>query len=67
MSQGINSVDEYFKMMKLVVIQTDVEEDMEDIMARFMNGLNHDITHIMELYIYVKFKEMMYIVIKVEK
>ena len=49
------------------MIRTNIEEDNKATMASFMNGFNHDITHIMELYIYVKFKEMMYIVIKVEK
>jgi len=60
LSQGIKSVDEYFKVMEFVVIQDDVEEDMEDIMTRFMNGLNHDITHIVQLHIYVKLKEMVH-------
>jgi hypothetical protein len=46
--------------MEFVVIQDDVEEDMEDIMTRFMNGLNHDITHIVQLHIYVKLKEMVH-------
>jgi hypothetical protein len=36
-------------------------------MARFKNGLNHDISNIMELYHYVELEEMVYIAMKVEK
>jgi hypothetical protein len=36
-------------------------------MARFMNSLNHDITHIEELHHYIELKEKVHIVIKVEK
>jgi len=50
LSQGTESVDDYFKEMKLVVIRANIEEDMEVTMARFMNCLDHDITHIMELH-----------------
>jgi hypothetical protein len=67
LSQGTKSVYEYLKEMKLNMIQTNVEEDEEATMARFMNGFNHDITHIMELHHYVVLEEMVYIAIKVEK
>jgi hypothetical protein len=53
--------------MELIVIQADVKEDMEDIMARFMNGLNCDIAHIVELHIYMELKEIVHMVMKVEK
>jgi hypothetical protein len=36
-------------------------------MARFMNALNHDITHIVELHHCVELKEMMHMIVKVEK
>jgi len=39
-------VDECFKEMKLTMIRANVEEGRKSIMARFMNDLNHDITHI---------------------
>lgn len=50
LSQGIKSVDEYFKEMKLAMIRANIEEDKEATIARFMNGLNYDIAHIIELY-----------------
>ena len=36
-------------------------------MARFMNGLNCDRAHIVELYYYIKLKKMVYMAVKVEK
>jgi hypothetical protein len=45
--QGLNqdskSVDEYFKEMEIAMIRTNVIEDRESTMARFINGLNRDI------------------------
>jgi hypothetical protein len=67
LSQGTKNVDEYFKKMKLVMIQSNIEEDMEATMARFINGLNHVISHIMELHHYVELEEMVHIDVKVEK
>jgi hypothetical protein len=49
------------------MIQVNIEEDREAIMARFMNDLNHDITHIVELYHYVELKEMMHMTMNVKK
>jgi len=50
LSQCTKSIDKYFKEMKLIMILVNVEEDREVIMAKFMNGLNHDISHIVELH-----------------
>ena len=36
-------------------------------MTRFMNGLNHNLAHIMDLHHYIELKEMVYMVVKVEK
>jgi len=66
LSQGTKSVDDYFKKMKLVMIQSNIKEDMEATMARFINGLNHVISHIMELHHYVELEEMVHIDVKVE-
>jgi hypothetical protein len=40
---------------------------MKATMTRFINGINHDITHIIELYHYVELEEMMHMAMKVEK
>ena len=49
------------------MIQANVEKDNEAIMARFTNDINHDITHIVELYHHVELEEMMYMAMKMEK
>ena len=36
-------------------------------MARFMNDLNHNIAHIVGLHHYIKLREMVYMVMKMEK
>jgi hypothetical protein len=53
--------------MKLFMIRANVEEDREAIMARFINGINHDIVHIMELHHYVELDEMVHMVVKMKK
>jgi hypothetical protein len=60
LSQGTKSVDEYFKKIELAMIQANVEKDRDVTMTRFMNDLNNDIAHIIELH-------MVYMTIKVEK
>jgi len=67
LSQGTKNVDECFKEMKIVMIRANVKEDKEAIMARFMNGLNHDITYIVELHHYVELEEMVHLAMKMEK
>jgi len=49
------------------MIRANVEEDKEVIIARFMNGLNHDIANIVELHYYMELKKMVCMVMKVEK
>jgi hypothetical protein len=67
LSQGINRVDEYFKEMELVMIWTNIEDDKEATIDGFMNGLNHDITHIVELHHDVELEEKVHMTVKVEK
>ena len=68
--QGLNqrskSVDEYYKEMEIVMIWANVEEDRETTMARFLNGLNDDITNIVELQHYVEMEDLLHMTIKVE-
>jgi hypothetical protein len=53
--------------MKLFKIQANVEEDREAIMTRFINGINHDIVHIMELHHYVELEEIVHMAVKMKK
>ena len=53
MTQGNKSVEEYFKEMEVTMIRAGKNEENEAIMARFLNGLNHDIRDVVELQEYV--------------
>jgi hypothetical protein len=59
-------VDDYYKEMEIPMIRTNMEEDREAIMARFLNELNRDIANVVELQHYVELEDMVHIAIKVE-
>jgi hypothetical protein len=48
------------------MIQANVKKDKKVVMTRFINGLNHDITYIVELYHYIELEEMMHMIVKIE-
>ena len=60
-------MDDYYKEMKIAMIQTNVEEDKEAIMERFLNGLNQDIANVVELQHYVELEDMVHMAVKVER
>ena len=60
LTQGYRSMDDYHKEMEIAMIRANVEEDREATMARFLNGLNRDITNMVEL------EGMVHMAIKVE-
>jgi hypothetical protein len=49
------------------MIRVNVLEDMETIMVRFLNGLDHDIANIIQLQHYVEWEDMVYKAKKVER
>jgi hypothetical protein len=49
------------------MIRTNVVEDREAIMARFLNGLNQDITNVVELQHYIELEDMVHVAMKVER
>ena len=49
------------------MIQANVEEDREATMARFLSGLNKDITNVIELRHYVEIEDMVHMAMKVER
>ena len=67
LSQGSKSVDEYFKSIELALMRTDIDEDEEATMARFMGGLNQEIAHLVELHNYESVDEMVQMAQKIEK
>jgi hypothetical protein len=48
LTQGTKSVEEYYKEMQLTMMRLKLEDKEEQTLARFFNGLNHPIKHIME-------------------
>ena len=60
-------MDDYYKEMKIAMIQTNVEEDKEAITERFLNGLNQDIANVVELQHYVELEDMVHMAVKVER
>ena len=49
------------------MIRANVEEDREATMVRFLNGLNHNISNIVELQHYVEMEDLLHMTIKVER
>ena len=60
LTQGYRSMDDYHKKMEIAMIRANVKEDREATMARFLNGLNRDIS-------YMELEDMVHTTIKVEQ
>ena len=67
LTQGSKSVEDYYKEMEIAMIRANVEEDREATMARFINGLNKEITDVVNLQHYIEMEELLHKVVKVEK
>ena len=66
LKQGNKSVEDYYQEMEVAMIRANVEEDREATMARFLNGLNHEIANEVELHHYVEIEDMVHMAIKIE-
>jgi len=65
--QGSKCVEDYYKEMEMAMVRADVNEDREATMTRFLNGLNKEIAHVVELQHYVELEDMVHMAIKVER
>ncbi|XP_075507111.1 uncharacterized protein LOC142543625 [Primulina tabacum] len=65
--QGVKSVEDYYKEMKVIMIRANIEEDSEATMARFLCGLNREVQDQVELRHYLDLDEMVQMAIKVEQ
>jgi len=65
--QGSKCVEDYYKEMEMTMVRADVNEDREATVAQFLNGLNKEIAHVVELQHYVELEDMVHMVIKVER
>jgi hypothetical protein len=45
-------------MMEVAMIQVKIVKDREANMAKFLNGLNYEITNVMELLHYIELEDM---------
>ena len=67
MNQGYKTVDEYHKEIEIAMIRAIVVEDKEATMNRFLNGLNCEISNVVELQHYVELEDMVHMATKVER
>ena len=52
LSQGTRMVDEYYKEMELLLVRPRIHEDEESKMARFLHGLDNEISDFVEMFPY---------------
>ena len=65
--QGSKSVEGYFKETEMALIRANVEEEEEATTARFLHGLNREISDVVELQTYVELQDLVNQSIKVEQ
>ncbi|CAL1369521.1 unnamed protein product [Linum trigynum] len=65
--QGSNSVYDYYKKMKRLMARADFDEDEKETIARFLNGLNRGIRHVVEIQPFIDLNELVQMAIQVEK
>jgi hypothetical protein len=58
LKEGNKSVDEYFKEMELLLVRTGIREDAESTMARFLSGLNEEISEFVEMFPYRSLQDL---------
>ena len=51
----------------MLMTRADIDEDVEITMARFLAGLNKDISDQVDLHNYEDFEEMVHMAVKIEK
>jgi len=59
-------MDEYYKEIAMTLMRANIEEETEDTMAHFMNGLNPNVRDVVELQEYVEFDDLLHKVVWVD-
>ena len=67
LKQGTKMVEEYYQGMEIAMIWSNVKEDDEQTMARFLNGLNHPIKQIANFQPYSNLLELVHQATKAER
>jgi len=65
--QGLRSMEDYHKEMEIAMIRDKVVEDMKATMTRFLNGLNGEITNVVELQHFIVLEDMIHMDMKMER
>ncbi|KAH7518148.1 hypothetical protein FEM48_Zijuj09G0141000 [Ziziphus jujuba var. spinosa] len=60
------TVKDYYKEMEMLMMRLSMNEDCEATMARFLSGLNREITNQVELQQYVELEDMLHMAIKIK-
>ncbi|KAL4318276.1 hypothetical protein GQ457_18G000280 [Hibiscus cannabinus] len=58
LKQGSRTVEDFFKEMEMPIMRTNIVEDREATMARFLAGLNIEIANVVELQHYVELEDI---------
>ena len=67
LTQGSKTVDEYYNEMDQAMMRSNIIEDKKTTMFRFMNGLNQNIAHLVELHNYNNIEELLQMALKLER
>lgn len=67
LTQGNQSVEDYYQEMEVLLIRVDISEEREATMARFLSGLNSEFQDKLELEHYVELEDMLHKAILVEQ
>ena len=60
-------MDEYYNEMDQALMRSNIDENSKTTMTRFMNGLNKNIAHLVELHDYKNIEELLQMALKMEK
>jgi hypothetical protein len=60
-------MEDYYKEMGIWIIQANVVEDRETIVARFLNRLNKDIANVVKLQYYMELKDIVHMVMNMKR
>jgi hypothetical protein len=67
LTQGSRTMEEYYKDMEVLLIRTRTQESNEAKTARFLHGLNDEISDFVEMFPYDTLQDVIHQAIRVEK
>ena len=67
LEQGKNSVEDYYQELQTGMIRAGIEEDNEQMMARFFSGLNKEIQNIVDYKEYHTINRLFHLACKAER